>query len=161
MSAPEMPVGCVPQPGTLRYTPIATPSAWAFERDRRFAVFLAARLTEAEDLGCCHAELKVLAGVRDVFEEWLANRELAMKLADHDLAMKVDDDLFTGSISALGWTLRCLARTVWSSHPGWELAFHPNVVSAPIDPLKASVSANAHSHSSTPGFGNDRRGPES
>ncbi len=133
----------------LRYTPIATPSVWAFERDQRFAKFLATRLAEAEVLGCCHAELKVLAGVRDVFEEWLANRELALKLADHDLAMRVDDDLFIGSISALGWTLRCLAHSVWSQHPKWEGAFHPNVVSAPINPLRASVGANAPDYAST------------
>ncbi|MFC4469226.1 hypothetical protein ACFPH6_32715 [Streptomyces xiangluensis] len=133
MSAPEMPVGCLPEPDTL----IATPSVWAFERDQRFARFLTARLAEAEILGCCRAELRVLAGVRNVFEEWLANRELALELARRELAMKVDDGVFTGSVSSLGWSLRSFAHSIWSKHPQWELAFHPNVVSAPIDPLKA------------------------
>ncbi|MEH0424711.1 hypothetical protein [Streptomyces sp. B21-083] len=128
----------------MRYTPIATPSVWAFDRDQRFAKFLATRLAEAEALGSCSAELKFLAGLRDVFEEWLANRELAVKIADHNLAMRADDDLFTGSISALGWSLRSFAHSVWYQHPKWEGAFHPNVVSPPIDPLRASVGAKAH-----------------
>jgi hypothetical protein len=70
----------------------------------------------------------VLAGVRDVFEGWLAQRERAST---------VDDDLLGVQIGAMGWALRSIAHSVWSQHPKWELGFHPAVTTAPIDPLES------------------------
>ncbi|MGP4049366.1 hypothetical protein [Streptomyces sp. 2A115] len=105
-----------------------TTDAWASNRDQRFARFLTQRLAEAETLGCCLAELKALAGVQDVFAEWLAQR---------DLATEDTDDLRLNQVSTLGWTLRSIAHSIWASHPEWELAFHPAATSPPIDPLKA------------------------
>jgi hypothetical protein len=103
-------------------------SAWARNRDHAFARFLTARLAEAEMLGGCHAELRALAGARDVLETWLAQRELAST---------VDDDLLAVQVSALGWALRSFAHSLWYRHPLWEVGFHPAATTAPIDPVGA------------------------
>ncbi|MGX1915332.1 hypothetical protein ACWIID_41950 [Streptomyces phaeochromogenes] len=112
---------------SLRQT-FATPDEWARNRDQRFARFLTKRLAEAEALGCCLAELKALAGVQDVFAEWLAQR---------DLATEDTDDLRLNQVSTLGWALRSVAHSIWAGHPAWEMSFHPAVTKPPIDPLKA------------------------
>ncbi|MFD9441855.1 hypothetical protein ACFWBR_27385 [Streptomyces sp. NPDC060006] len=112
---------------SLRQTS-ATTDEWARNRDQRFALFLAKRLAEAEVLGCCLAELKALAGVQDVFAEWLAQ---------HDLATEDTDNPFLNQVSTLNWALRSVAHSIWASHPEWELSFHPAAAKPPIDPLKA------------------------
>jgi hypothetical protein len=114
-------------PQSLRQT-FATLDEWARNRDQRFARFLTKRLAEAEALGCCLAELKALAGVQDVFAEWLAQR---------DLATEDTDDLHLNQVSTLGWALRSVAHSIWAGHPEWELSFHPAATKPPIDPPKA------------------------
>jgi hypothetical protein len=114
-------------PQTLKQTSVP-PDEWARHRDQRFARFLTKRLAEAEALGCCLAELKALAGVQDVFAEWLAQR---------DLATADTDDLILNQVSTLGWALRSVAHSIWAGHPEWELSFHPSAAKPPIDPMKA------------------------
>ena len=92
---------------SLRQT-FATPDEWARNRDQRFARFLTKRLAEAEALGCCLAELKALAGVQDVFAEWLAQR---------DLATEDTDDLRLNQVSTLSWALRSVAHSIWAAIP--------------------------------------------
>ncbi|MEU8868615.1 hypothetical protein [Streptomyces umbrinus] len=120
----------------LWLTPELGSSTWARHRDHRFARFLTARMVEAEVPGGCRTELETLAGARDVLETWLAQRELAST---------VDDELLAVQVSALGWTLRSIAHSVWAGHPEWELAFHPAATRPPVDPIKALARANAES----------------
>jgi hypothetical protein len=110
----------------LWLTPELGSSGWARDRDHRFARFLTARLTEADVLGGCRAELRALAGEHDVLDKWLAQRELAST---------VDDDLLAVQVSSLGWALRSFAHSVWFRHPLWEVGFHPAAITAPIGPL--------------------------
>ena len=113
----------------LWLTPELGSSTWAQHRDHRFARFLTARLTEAEMLGGCHAELRALAGEHEVLDKWLAQRELAST---------VDDDLLAIQVSALGWALRSFAHSIWFRHHLWEVGFHPAAITGPIDPLHAA-----------------------
>ncbi|MEU9190816.1 hypothetical protein AB0D14_41235 [Streptomyces sp. NPDC048484] len=119
-------------PRSLRLASV-TADDWARSRDQRFALFLTKRLAESERIGCCLAELKALAGVQDVFAEWLTQRELSAG---------GDGDLRLDQSSTLGWALRSIAHSIWAGHPQWELAFHPNATRPPIDPIKTLAYAN-------------------
>ncbi|MER5572406.1 hypothetical protein [Streptomyces massasporeus] len=115
MTVSHRPSGGVQDAGPLRF-PLRDPDlSWEQERDARLAAFVRARLAHAETTGCTD-ERKWAAGVREVFAEWDAKRELAAL---------ADNDFFSAQVSALGWALRCVAHSTWHGAPGWEPAFHP------------------------------------
>ncbi len=99
--------------------PLAPPDdLWERTRDSALSQFVARRLSYIDATGCTE-ERRLAEGILEIYREWDRNRELARTAGS---------DEFAARISALGWTLRCLAYRGWSRQPGWHDSFHPQAV---------------------------------
>ncbi|MFJ5532907.1 hypothetical protein [Streptomyces sp. NPDC093261] len=101
----------------------AADDRWAHARDQRFARFFGGRLADAELCGNA-AERRTAASATELFEEWLALREMTGGEGDAEQ---------NATANALGWLLRWVAFMEWAGHSQWELGFHPAAYHAPLD----------------------------
>ncbi|AJE43909.1 hypothetical protein BJY54_006085 [Streptomyces nodosus] len=104
------------EPSPLRFAFRLPGFTWEQERDARLSHFIRTCLTHVNATGCTD-ERRWAAGVGDVFAEWDKKRVLS------------DNDPSSSQINALGWALRCIARSAWRDAPGWEDSFHPRATS--------------------------------